>query len=502
MKAHFSLLLLLVTGLLPLYSQDWAPFVPGQVSYYQVVGSDSLVVRREVMAHYDRGTHTTLYFHDGFSDSCTAEDLNHSWINTHGSWFADSMQVYSDFYRYSTKHLSYTFYHNLPIGQSFTIPYRYDPSYPPPYEDSLRITLDSMGIISVFGKPDSAKYFSVAMKKNGQTIAHPLTGETLILTKQFGFHRMISDIGFPGDIPLPPVDWSWNRISLSNDTILSTLYLPHYTEWIALEPGDILKWYATTVEPDLSTAGWWYRDSITTIHPEDSIFSYQYDRHRYKIQTGEYFHDSNMTQTFHRKALASNMKSNGNYLYKPYTNLNFDPNLNPEALFLHQYSIVRNDTLIGFSEVNNGLFQSDPLNGDCGIDRMHDYDAYTVYNYKLGITYRGLYIMYGTNTQELVGYRLGGQATGNTFPLAVPKQVDRQLLSLSPNPASSYVHLDLPPSALQQGQLALTDLTGRVVLRKQLQGNATVTLSSLPAGLYLVEVKADGHAWHGKIIKE
>ena len=492
MRAHFFLLLLLVAGLLPLHSQDWAPFVPGQVSYFQVVGSDSLVVRREVLAHYDRGTHTTLYFHDGFSDSCTAEDLNHGWINTKGGWFADSIQVYLDFYRYSTKHLSYTFHHNLSIGQSFTIPYRYDPYYPPPYDDSLRITLDSMGIIAVFGNPDSAKYFSVAMEENGQPKAHPLNGEQLILTKHFGFHRMLSDVSFPGDLPNDGVN-ALERISLSNDTLSASLHIPHYTEWITLQPGDILKWFATNIEPDLSTAGWWYRDSITTINRQDSIFTFTFDRSRHKITSGEFFSDSNMSQVFHLKALAENSRSNSYYLFKPY------PNKNPDYLAMNLGSYAKNDTLVGYTESDYGFRHSFPMDGSCSLFQMIDVGLINTYHYQIGLTYFSLYHFYGENTQAIVGYRLGGQETGNTFPLAIPK-VDQQPLTLSPNPASTYIQLELPPSALQQGQLTLTDLTGRVVLHKQLRGNATVTVGSLPAGLYLVEVTANDQRFQGKLI--
>ena len=68
-------------------------------------------------------------------------------------------------------------------------------------------------------------------------------------------------------------------------------------------------------------------------------------------------------------------------------------------------------------------------------------------------------------------------------------------LSLSPNPATNTLQVGLPSAAFAKGQLQVWDMLGSQVRSLTLQpgsNTATVDLSGLPDGHYLLEVNMDG----------
>ena len=75
--------------------------------------------------------------------------------------------------------------------------------------------------------------------------------------------------------------------------------------------------------------------------------------------------------------------------------------------------------------------------------------------------------------------------------------------SLAPNPASQRVSLYLQTSAL--GQVRIFDLAGRMVLTQTLTANTnvpTLDLSSLPAGLYVVQLEQNGQRFTQRLVHE
>jgi hypothetical protein len=78
---------------------------------------------------------------------------------------------------------------------------------------------------------------------------------------------------------------------------------------------------------------------------------------------------------------------------------------------------------------------------------------------------------------------------------------DKSPLTVYPNPAGDFVNIDLPDDAQV---IIISDLTGRVVLRSNVEGREKiqVDLNKLSAGLYLTEVKIDnGSFLSGKLFK-
>ncbi len=96
----------------------------------------------------------------------------------------------------------------------------------------------------------------------------------------------------------------------------------------------------------------------------------------------------------------------------------------------------------------------------------------------------------------------------NTFtstfrtPLSVdtPQVIE---LSVSPNPSSGLITVGLSNTVLDNAELILYDLQGRITLsRKLTQNQSTVNISDLPVGIYLAELRQGDNSYTTKIIKE
>jgi hypothetical protein len=73
-------------------------------------------------------------------------------------------------------------------------------------------------------------------------------------------------------------------------------------------------------------------------------------------------------------------------------------------------------------------------------------------------------------------------------------------LFLYPNPADNYVMIDLPA---KEGFVIISDLTGRVVLRRITDGQSRIriVLNEIPQGIYFVSmIRDDGFEWRSKLL--
>ena len=72
-----------------------------------------------------------------------------------------------------------------------------------------------------------------------------------------------------------------------------------------------------------------------------------------------------------------------------------------------------------------------------------------------------------------------------------------------PNPATEWLHVVLPASFAPAAELLVTDLTGRTMLRQQMQGwEARLNLTSLPNGVYLLQVRHQEQVEVVKVVVE
>ncbi len=83
-------------------------------------------------------------------------------------------------------------------------------------------------------------------------------------------------------------------------------------------------------------------------------------------------------------------------------------------------------------------------------------------------------------------------------------QEERQLtpFQLYPNPVSGEMNITLPES-IQNVHIQITNLTGKLILDKQIIGKSEINLNldSLPPGFYLLEVQSDNWAEVSKFEK-
>jgi endoglucanase len=81
---------------------------------------------------------------------------------------------------------------------------------------------------------------------------------------------------------------------------------------------------------------------------------------------------------------------------------------------------------------------------------------------------------------------------------------DENDIKMYPNPASNFVKLNFATNIAIK-QMIVTDISGRVVLQKELETASTeefVNISKLPAGLYTITFTSDAKIWTKKMIKE
>ena len=76
-------------------------------------------------------------------------------------------------------------------------------------------------------------------------------------------------------------------------------------------------------------------------------------------------------------------------------------------------------------------------------------------------------------------------------------------LKIWPNPVSGLLHLQLPDGESEVERIVVSDMLGRVMLRKDRVTGSGIDVSALPAGMYLLKLQtAAGKACTGKFVKE
>jgi hypothetical protein len=84
--------------------------------------------------------------------------------------------------------------------------------------------------------------------------------------------------------------------------------------------------------------------------------------------------------------------------------------------------------------------------------------------------------------------------------IAIPQQpVYTQKIKLYPNPAHSYITVELPNKATT-AELQLFDLQGRQLKQEVINAKSTVSISELQAGIYFYRVVAGKQQYNGKLL--
>ena len=79
----------------------------------------------------------------------------------------------------------------------------------------------------------------------------------------------------------------------------------------------------------------------------------------------------------------------------------------------------------------------------------------------------------------------------------------RQKLKVYPNPVSGMLHIGLPDAEKGIARITVCDLLGRVMLQRENLSQPELEVSSLPAGMYLLQLRtSDGKMMTAKFVKE
>ncbi|MBO4403181.1 MAG: C10 family peptidase [Bacteroidales bacterium] len=109
-------------------------------------------------------------------------------------------------------------------------------------------------------------------------------------------------------------------------------------------------------------------------------------------------------------------------------------------------------------------------------------------------------------------------ASGSPLPLSgygdMPSQQDssetsvvepqvKKHLKVYPNPVSGMLHIELPDSETGIAQITVCNMLGKVMLRKENLSQPELEVTTLPAGMYLLQVRtSDGKRMTAKFVKE
>ena len=93
-----------------------------------------------------------------------------------------------------------------------------------------------------------------------------------------------------------------------------------------------------------------------------------------------------------------------------------------------------------------------------------------------------------------------GETCGTQWYLGLPEEIDPSI-NLYPNPAINEIYINLGHK-LAQGELMITDLSGKIVQRELINSDlTTLDVSDLPSGIYVVTVVLGDDVYTKKLIK-
>ncbi len=121
-------------------------------------------------------------------------------------------------------------------------------------------------------------------------------------------------------------------------------------------------------------------------------------------------------------------------------------------------------------------------------------ESNTVAEYRFGDGSVPTYVEGGKVYYRLRQASFGGSSEYSkvaTLSLQATAEKAGTKFSMYPNPASTTLHLSLSGTETENAPLLLSDATGRIVARQTAQpdGNATIDVSALPAGVYFVQYR-------------
>ncbi len=121
--------------------------------------------------------------------------------------------------------------------------------------------------------------------------------------------------------------------------------------------------------------------------------------------------------------------------------------------------------------------------------------AQTLHNFRVPVGTRYVRIQlisYRNNGSDNDGYFDDISLTSSTSNLAVGAVVNADVFKIAPNPASNNIIISLKTAG--NYHLRIMNVTGKLMIKKDINQSGNVDISSLPAGNYFVQVLSDDYS--------
>jgi hypothetical protein len=480
----FVLILSIVLSSCQAFAQDWNFFPTGNKGVYEIVipGEPVLIdVYQADSLRYD-STGAAQFFNASYDlqEPCFSYmDM----IMRSNSWFRiDSLYLENGTTQYSKSCCGgiakFIFLNNSQPGDSWNLP---DAPY--------TFNCDSAGVIDILGEPDSVKYYSVKTSP----VDTCLFSRPFVLSKHFGLIEFVPIIQI---YIAYPCEWGRARLlGFSNDTVSRGMNLPETTDYFQLQAGDVLYWKEEFLPYDIT-------DTAETYFIRDSLTSVLYDS-----DTIRYFVHSDKSDGTSEDIIRVYPVREYSLLTELPTYWGAFVNIMP-----HQATVpaAQDEVLLWESEF---IFR-DSIDPQV-LSRRFFWNWYTLdtitcepapnvtngYTFQMN-TREGLVFLSDYNDVRemrwtIIGSRIDGVLNGQVWNPSGKGETEADRFRVFPNPTSDYIWI----SGIENATYSLSDLSGKVVLQGSLSGQE-ISLSGLPAGMYLVRLISDKVTFNKLVIKK
>ncbi len=119
-----------------------------------------------------------------------------------------------------------------------------------------------------------------------------------------------------------------------------------------------------------------------------------------------------------------------------------------------------------------------------------------------GIAYEDMPESDLAGNDRMQGNGLDISAYESSFVSGAREALAEAPLGMAPNPAGSFLKLELPVAAPQAFQVQVMDAQGKLAAQAQLRNGELLNVEGLPRGMYLVKAVVDGVVYAGRFMKQ
>jgi len=464
-----------------LAQQNWDLFPLNQETWFSQSDSIRKYYNDSIINTENESIHLfgVNYLYSVFGQ-CTDEIVPEFWENEGLNYTlaVDTLFSNDDFYFSKVSGDTLKFHHLALPGDSWDIP--------TVTNDTFRLTCSTLIESDLFGFSDSLKTFDIQFIQNGNELAHPLNGQQYILSKQSGFTQFISfqDLYFASET---------STLQLIQGMIKEEIpygYTSTFEDYFHYEIGDVLKWHSydrSSPETEFNVTEEWFIDTITGMNFINNQLRLNVNRTIY-------------TEVSENGILVDNYTEVGTTAIFSISQIFMDSLLNapaqhPVAIFQNLRYLSKPAKIEDLGIVRTADFISPKMFSllDCSTDPTDSPPGKFVINTTLGITNnlleRG---EEGNYFLEILGYKSADFMWGELNDLPIISSIENFAESggyeVYPNPANNLIHISFPQD-VNNVDFSVYNLQGKLIMQKEITLGENISVTHLPEGLYLLNLK-------------